>query len=95
MPEIKASSDFAKHVVSGMRLEQVCMLIGVALGTTMKVMFPMFPKPAVAFPPACAAVAPSAMEAPEAPLPSDVHFAATVAGILACSKWDWKGYSWC
>ena len=51
---------------------------------------PMFPKSAVAFLPACAAVLPSAMAAPAAPLPSDVHFAATVAGILACNKWNWR-----
>ena len=67
------------------------MLIGVVLGTTMKVMFPMFPKPAIAFPPACVAVAPSAMEAAVAPPPSDVLFADTVARILACDKWDWRG----
>ena len=67
------------------------MLTGVVLGTTVKVMCPMFPKPAVSFPPACVAVALSAMEAPDAPLPPDVLFAATVARIIACDKWDWRG----
>ena len=74
-----------------MLLEHVCVLIGVVLGTTLKVMFPLFPKPAVSFPPACVAVAFSAMEAPDAPLPPDVLFAATVARIIACDKWDWRG----
>ncbi len=77
-----------------MLLGHVCVLIGVVLGTTLKVMFPLFPKPAVSFPPACVAVAFSVMEAPVAPLPLDILFAATVATIMACEKWDWMGNSW-
>ena len=88
--DVIADGIFAKHFVSGESWFQVCMLIDVALGATVRMIHLMFTKSAVAFLPACVAVLPSAMAAPAAPLPSDVHFAATVAGILACSKWSWR-----
>ena len=88
--DVIADDIFAKRFVNGENWGQVCVLIDVVLGTTVKTIHPMFTKSAVAFSPACAAVLPSAMAAPAAPLPSDVHFAATVAGILACNKWNWR-----
>ena len=67
------------------------MLTGVTLGATVKKLHPISPQSAVACSPACAAVLLSAMAAPAPPTPSDVHCAATVAGILACDQWSWKG----
>ena len=67
------------------------MLIGVIPGATVKRLQPISPKSAVAVSPACVAVLLSAMAAPASPTPTDVRFAYTVAGILACKEWSWRG----
>ena len=59
-------------------------------GTTMKKIQPISSKSAVAASPACVAILLPAMTDHVAPTVTEVRFAYTIAGILACKQWDWR-----